>query len=263
MQEKIQSKQYYFPYHYLSAVTKTTFIQHCHQLDGYVYLSYLNAVIELVKEQIFTSLIDVGSGDGRLINELSLVMKDKKLVGVDYDDTPIRLSKHYQDLFSIHQSSSLNNQVSFERLDILTKNKYQHQTDVVTCIEVLEHISLEKVDAFIAGIHRLLKPDGLLILTVPSTNLPVSRKHYQHFTLGLLQEILEKNNLFKIEKFFFLNKKLTLFAKIVRKMLFNSLYIVVQKKILHLFYVHYQKHYLLTQREKKAERIMIVAKKRD
>lgn len=40
--------------------------------------------------------------------------------------------------------------------------------DIVTCIEVLEHLRDDALDATLETIHALVKPNGLLILTTPN-----------------------------------------------------------------------------------------------
>ena len=51
-------------------------------------------------------------------------------------------------------------------------------SDIVSCSEVLEHVEPPIQKAF-NGLYQLLKPDGVLILSVPHTDL--NGKHVEHF----------------------------------------------------------------------------------
>ena len=58
--------------------------------------------------------------------------------------------------------------------------------DVVTLVETLEHIKPSEIHDFLSGVNRRLANDGTFVVTVPSRNVRVSRKHYQHFDLESL-----------------------------------------------------------------------------
>jgi SAM-dependent methyltransferase len=62
--------------------------------------------------------------------------------------------------------------------------------DVALCIEVLEHIPPDDLQSVIDAISRCLKPNGRLILSVPSKRIPLSDKHYQHFDIATLTTAL-------------------------------------------------------------------------
>ena len=68
--------------------------------------------------------------------------------------------------------------------------------DVITLLDVLEHI--EKDQAALEGIWRVLKPGGLLVLTVPASmslwsDWDVALHHYRRYTHGSLLEVLGKS----------------------------------------------------------------------
>ena len=69
----------------------------------------------------------------------------------------------------------------------------------VTVVEVLEHVPDEALPAFTGHVDRALVPGGTLILTAPSTNLPLLAKHHRHYTAEALAahfpgcEVLERH----------------------------------------------------------------------
>lgn len=57
-------------------------------------------------------------------------------------------------------------------------------------MEVIEHIDPNDLPAVIDDIYAVMKPGGTFIVSVPTVNRPLNRKHYQHFSLKTLQTVL-------------------------------------------------------------------------
>lgn len=62
--------------------------------------------------------------------------------------------------------------------------------DVVTMLETLEHIPDHEEMRALAEIQRVLSPEGSLVLSVPTTKLRVSKKHYRHYDADELTDRL-------------------------------------------------------------------------
>ena len=75
----------------------------------------------------------------------------------------------------------MNPDLNYECIDI-TDNHTGYKYDVVTSVEVLEHIPPDKLNQFVHSIADLLNDNGYFILTVPHKNKQLNEKHYQHFT---------------------------------------------------------------------------------
>jgi 2-polyprenyl-3-methyl-5-hydroxy-6-metoxy-1,4-benzoquinol methylase len=170
-EQQIQESQYGFPYHYLDLGS-----------EEFKYIWNVEAVakIELVKNILIKArvdnLLDAGCGDGRLAYEL----RNTKIVytGVDYSLAAIRFAKAF------------NPDQIFLQAD-LSKMKLKKSYDAVVLIETLEHVPVNQVPRVIANLKKHLRKNGTLIITVPSNNLVLQDKHFQHFSSDALKNILE------------------------------------------------------------------------
>jgi 2-polyprenyl-3-methyl-5-hydroxy-6-metoxy-1,4-benzoquinol methylase len=177
-EQRIQERQYRFPYHYLPRVEDNRFSQTQHWSWGMHYLGGMRVVLDQLTDRSFESVVDVGCGDGRFLRELKERHPDVTSLGIDYSER------------SVAMANGMNPHLDYETLNILEEDPGR-VFDVATCIEVLEHIPPDECAAFVEAIVDALADDGILILTVPHTNKAVSDKHYQHFNSEKLQELLE------------------------------------------------------------------------
>lgn len=168
--EKIQEDEYLIPYHYLDLV-----IEYYRDIFLYKYISKLN----LIKEHISPkkTILDFGCGDGRLCYELK---KTNKIEGMDISKKAIGFAKIINPELTFYNSNILNSNLN---------KKY----DFILAIDVIEHIPLNKLVPIIEKLCFLLKPNGKIIISVPSKNVKLSEKHYQHFNSKSLENLLKKN----------------------------------------------------------------------
>lgn len=181
----IQEREYEFPYHYIprrDGRGASTCVRWTWGLD---YLVGLDMAMHYVAAAAPTSLIDIGCGDGRFLREVRQHAAIADLLGVDYSARAIALAQ------------ALNPELRYRQLDV-TAEDLPATYDAATMIEVVEHIPPATMGQFLAGARRCLRPGGTLIVTVPHANLPVSKKHYQHFTSPSLRGTLEPH--FAVEK---------------------------------------------------------------
>ncbi|MEZ4361332.1 MAG: class I SAM-dependent methyltransferase [Kofleriaceae bacterium] len=169
----LQDAQYEFPYHYLP---------HLHQGHarrtrslrwGREYLCYLLFLAEKIRALAPRSLLDVGCGDGRLLSLVAGEIADCR--GVDLSASAIRFARAF---------------VPGARFDELDASALEQRFDVVTAIEVLEHVPDEGVCGFLRTLAERCREDGRVIASVPTTNVPLNRKHYRHYDEALLREQL-------------------------------------------------------------------------
>jgi len=142
------------------------------------------------------NVLDIGSGVGTL--DLYLAQKGRQVTGIEISQRAVDIARQSQRLLGI-------NKIKFIRGDFF-QLKIREQFPFVICSEVLEHLSNEQ--QAINKIYRLIKPEGLLLITVPSQNAPLIKLgaikkfdqvsgHLRRYTLDSLRLLLEKNQ-FKV-----------------------------------------------------------------
>lgn len=173
-----QEGDYRFPYHYLDIAVDS--YKYFFRIE---YLSYMNLVKDLIKPYNGQRVLDVGCGDGRFCYELK--NENLKITGIDFSEKAIGFAK------------SFSPEVEFLAQDI-ENLKLKQKFDYMVMIETLEHFIPEKIPVILENLSNVLKENGKLIITVPSKNLPLQKKHYQHFTNESLANTLSQH--FEIEK---------------------------------------------------------------
>ena len=243
----LQENQYKYPYHYFPEYVNNQY-KHAQYISwGHEYMSYVNKIISEMNMIKFKSLMDLGCGDGKFLYECSKKFSDKKLIGVDISDKALSFAKTFNtdiDFINIDFSKTLN-------------SDFKSIADVLTIVEVLEHIPPDNINVFIKNIHYVLKENGILILTVPSKNIKLNKKHYQHFDELTLLKLFEKN--FQIVKLQYLNK-INFVGRIIRSCFANRFFILNNKKALNILFNWYNKRNLIANKNN-GKRILLVLKK--
>jgi len=244
----IQDKQYKLPYHYFPEVVDGQYKHSKYISWGHEYISYIDKIILELKEIEFESLLDLGCGDGKFLYECKKKFSDKKLIGVDISEKALNFAKIF------------NEDIEFININFFKtlKMSFKNFVDVVTLVEVLEHISPDYIDDFIKNIHYVLKKNGVLILTVPSIKLKLNKKHYQHFDEFKLIKLFERG--FEVVKIQYLNK-INLFDKFIRRCFANRFFILNNKKLLNKLFNFYNKKNLIANKAN-GKRIFLILKKK-
>jgi len=196
---------------------------------GLYYVSSLEFVLNKVTECQPRSVADIGTGDGRLVREMSSVLPHIRTIGVDYSERAINMAR------------ALNPGLEFINLDIISES-LEEQFDVITLVEVFEHIPLDKAKYFAASLPALLKKNGRLLVTVPHQNVPVSRKHFQHFSGKSLRSYFEEY--FDVEEVVFLDKR-SRWVNLIRKVLYNQYFILNHWGVKNRIYKFYKIQFLV------------------
>jgi len=173
---KIQEAQYEFPYHYIPHFTSAdTATRHRLLGWGFEYLCYQRHIRETVLQMEAESVLEVGCGDGYFIG--SLGEQIPRRVGADFSEKAIGFARAF------------NPDVRFYAGDAA---ELDEEFDVVCAIEVLEHIPDEEVMRFLRVLFDRVRPGGNLVISVPSVVLPLHKKHFRHYTSGMLRkQVLE------------------------------------------------------------------------
>lgn len=181
-------------------------------------------------------ILEVGCGNGNLLRLIP--QTNKELFGSDFSEDYLKKAK------------AKNPKIKFFKGDLTDQTfwtQYNNSFDTVICSEVIEH--LEKDTTALDIIFSILKPDGVLIITVPAFNFLYSdfdKKvgHYRRYSKTSLTKIA-KDSGFKIEKirywnflgmfgWFFLFKLLKKDIKAVSNSFFSTIlsyWIKIESKI--------------------------------
>lgn len=120
--------------------------------------------------------LDLGCGDGRWTSEIHEYLSSSRSgapesVGVDISRRAIGFAQ----LISPHIDFR---SFAGERLPFADES-----FDLVTSIEVLEHLDHEHERLHLSEARRVLHPGGILLLTTPSRRLPMPPQHLRHYTV--------------------------------------------------------------------------------
>jgi len=151
------------------------------------YMEKSNLMLSMLEGK---KILEVGCGTGPLIQFLK--SKNIELSGTDYSN--VYLDKARKKYSTVH----------FFKADLLDLKAWSHlknNYDTVIAAEVLEHIE-DPIKA-LKTIYYILKPDGILIMTVPAFNFLFSEHdkkigHYRRYTKKLAKEHVIKAG-FKID----------------------------------------------------------------
>jgi 2-polyprenyl-3-methyl-5-hydroxy-6-metoxy-1,4-benzoquinol methylase len=243
-EQAAQEAEYEFPYHYIPRLEGGDFSQVRKLRWGYEYLSYLRFVLARLERVEFDSLLDVGCGEGRFLREVSKRFTGKRLLGVDFSARAVEYAR------------LLNPGLSFARADIASGTEARERFDVVTLIETLEHVPTAEVEAFVSGLRRRVNEDGLLVVSVPSTNIKMSPKHYRHFDLRSLAAALAP--CFEVAEHYYLNR-ISKWDRLLSALLTNRYFILNERRLLNVLYRRYERT-LLGARESDCKRICVVCR---
>lgn len=158
--------------------------------------TYRNIVEVLDKFCQEKKVLDIGSGVGTL--DFYLSQKGHQVTGIEISQRAVDIARRSQRLLG-------KSKIRFIRGDFF-ELKIREQFAFIICSEVLEH--LQDDQTAIKKIYQLIKPEGRLLITVPSQNAPLIKLgaikkfdqvsgHLRRYTLESLKLLLEKNK-FKV-----------------------------------------------------------------
>lgn len=151
--------------------------------QNYRYKIIIRHILENVDDLNQIRILDVGSGQGSLLEMINNKIESAQLIGFELSPTGIDIAK------------GLVPQAEFFQVDMtnppLMVSHLHSWANIVCCSEVLEHV--DEPVKFLKNIHLFLAPEGKLILTVPSGPMSYFDKHIghrQHFSRKDLVQLL-------------------------------------------------------------------------
>lgn len=246
--QSAQEEEYVFPYHYVPVFEDKRFSQVFYWPWGYRYLGGLQIVFEQLEKISFSTLVDLGCGEGRFLREVLKRYPGAQGVGIDYSERCIQMAR------------AMNPETTFLCSDV-TRTALEEKFDVATAVEVLEHIHPQRLENFVEAAADLLKEEGSLVVTVPHKNKPVQPKHFQHFTGRELVHILSAHfENFQVVPFDPHSSLLKRLEKLIGGS--GSHFIVTNRIVLSHFFRLYLTRYLYTRHESRCRRIAVTCKKK-
>lgn len=203
--EEIQESEYAFPYHYIPYYIGDKF-KIVRILDwGVLYFVYMEYIIGVINKFKPKKILDIGCGDGRLLNYFDEIVKDKPelMKGIDISEKAIKFAQAFS------------HNVVFESMDIADEKEGY---ECVIMMEVLEHIPTEVIPEFLKNVWDKITVGGKMIITVPSIFIPVDSKHYRHYSIESLLETFENLGVsFNLIKSTYLIKCDSFLVRVLRK----------------------------------------------
>lgn len=243
--EQLQENLYHFPYHHLTHERSGGIFIFRYLFWGLEHYTYISFVIEEIVKHNPQTLVDIGCGEGRIISEIKGKISPSLIHGYDISEAAIRFARAFVP------------NTTFNTHNIVEKPLEMHFDTAVSC-EVIEHIKPDEVDAYCRNIALSIKEGGTFFLTTPTTNIPTSKKHYQHFTRALLEKYLDPY--FVIEEVRYLNV-VNWYSRLLNRLIANKLFLSNSASLNRLVLNQY-KTKLLSGNEKTGSRIYIRARKK-
>lgn len=241
-----QEEEYAFPYHYVARFKNDQFFHFMLDEWSINYASTMEYLLTKIEAEAGARIVDIGCGDGRFSRELSFAFPSSNVVGVDYSDKAIVLA------------SAMNvgyTNLEFMAVDISDKHSLG-VFDVAILMEVFEHIPVEKASIFMWQVRSLLKPGGVLYLTVPHENKTLEYKHFQHFSVKKIGGYLEPYfDIAQAQPF----ERISWLRPVLLKLLNNGLFILNNQRLLSMVYRFYKKYLFLCASERECQRIFVKA----
>lgn len=125
-------------------------------------------------------VLDLGCGTG--YGAKLLARQAAQVVAADVDDFPLRYGEQTYPDEKIQR-------VRIAPISDVQGLPFEDKSfDAVVSFEVIEHVPVEQMEAFFAEIARVLKPDGVVILSTPNKHVYINYPDPYHVSLMTLEE---------------------------------------------------------------------------
>ncbi|MCS7122121.1 MAG: class I SAM-dependent methyltransferase, partial [Archaeoglobaceae archaeon] len=132
-------------------------------------------VLKIFSNYKFEKILDVGCGDGKFTKLIAEACRAKEVYGLEISEIGVEMAKR--------------NGINCSKCDVDVENFPfdSNYFDAVFAGEIIEH--LYDPDHFLEEVHRVLKPDGIFVLTTPNLasihNRIALLLGYQPFPIGI------------------------------------------------------------------------------
>ncbi|MGH9420370.1 MAG: class I SAM-dependent methyltransferase [Thermoanaerobaculia bacterium] len=136
-------------------------------------------ILRLIEQSPSSSLIDLGCGNGQLLDEIARRFPQMKLAGIDLSENQLQENRER------HPS------IAWMAADLQKPVEASDRFDVVVASEIIEH--LDQPEALLRNAALLARPGGMLILTTQSGTIRETERrvgHIRHFDAATLDAML-------------------------------------------------------------------------
>ncbi len=145
----------------------------------------LSTISDLVKERDVESIIDLGCGEGKLLQRVLPIKSVQRVVGLDVS---IRALERAEQRLKLEQKpEKIRAKLSLIQGALHYRDARLEGFDMAVCMEVIEHMDEDRLDAFEKVLFQWAKPKAVIVTTpnveynVRYENLPEGRlRHSDH-----------------------------------------------------------------------------------
>lgn len=125
----------------------------------------LDSVIEVIKENGAQRVIDFGCGEGRLLGKLLRDTRCSEIVGVDVSSARLEIAENRLRLERMPERQR--QRIKLLQGSLLYRDSRLKGYDAAAVIEVIEHLELDRLEAFERALFGHAQP-GLIVVTTPN-----------------------------------------------------------------------------------------------
>ncbi len=130
----------------------------------------MQAVLEVLKEHNASSVVDLGCGEGKLLKHLLGEKSFSEIVGMDVSARTLEIAQARLHLERLPEKQR--HRIKLIQGSLTYRDNRLAGFDAATVVEVIEHIDLDRLDAFERVVFEFAKP-GVVVVTTPNVEYNV------------------------------------------------------------------------------------------
>ncbi|MBX7191481.1 MAG: 3' terminal RNA ribose 2'-O-methyltransferase Hen1 [Sandaracinaceae bacterium] len=145
----------------------------------------MRAVLEVLAQHEVTSVADAGCGEGRLVKLLLDEPRHTRVIGMDVSPVSLERADKRLDLLSMPPARRA--RLSLVQGSLMYRDARLEGLDAIVCVEVIEHLDLDRLPFFEASLFAAARP-RVIVITTPNvehnvrfaTLAPGALRHRDH-----------------------------------------------------------------------------------